>query len=174
MIVVVMGVAGSGKSTVGCMLAEHLGFAFAEGDSYHPAANLEKMSRGMPLEDTDRWPWLDRMAAEIERWDRQGRDVVLTCSALKRAYRKRLIGERPEVRLVFLHGAPAVIAARLERRRDHFMPADLLASQFDALEPPDTDEAPIAADVVDPPDALVLTIARALGHVGAVRQDVGQ
>lgn len=170
MILVVMGVAGSGKSTVGRRLAGHLGFAFAEGDSYHPAANLEKMGRGMPLDDADRWPWLDRMAAEIDRWHGEGRGVVLACSALKRAYRQRLIGARPGVRLVFLRGAAAVIAGRLEARRDHFMPADLLVSQFEALEPPGADEAPIVAEVADPPDALVLTIAHALGHV---EQDAG-
>jgi len=174
MILVVMGVAGSGKSTVGRMLAEHLGFAFAEGDSYHPAANVEKMGRGVPLDDADRWPWLDHMAGKIDRWHGQGLDVVLTCSALKRAYRQRLIGVRPGVRLVFLHGTPAVIAGRLGERRDHFMPADLLASQFDALEPPDADEAPIVAEVDQPPDDLVLTIARALGHVEAAREDAGQ
>ena len=167
MIVVVMGVAGSGKSTVGRQLAAHLGFAFAEGDSYHPAANVEKMEQGTPLEDADRWPWLDQMAAEIDRWQAQGLDVVLACSALKRAYRQRLIAARPGVRLVFLRGTTAMIGQRLGERRDHFMPADLLASQFDALEPPGAEEAPIVADVESPPDQLVLTIARALGHVEA-------
>lgn len=172
MILVVMGVAGSGKSTIGRRLAEHLGYAFAEGDSYHPAANVEKMSRKIPLEDADRRPWLDRMAAQIDRWQDERRDVVLTCLALKRAYRRRLIGARPGVRLVFLRGEPALIEDRLKDRRGHFMPAELLASQFAALEPPGPAESPIVADVAGPQDTIVLTIARAVGHLEPARQDV--
>lgn len=165
MIVVIMGVAGAGKTTVGRLLAAYLGFEFAEGDAFHPPANIEKMRRKEALGDSDRWPWLDRLAAQIARWSEERRDVVLTCSALKRAYRRRLIAGRDGVRLVFLNGDPALIDARLKSRQGHFMPPDLLASQFETLELPRPAEAPIVAEVTDPPDAIVLTIARALGHV---------
>lgn len=165
MIVVVMGVAGSGKTTVGRLLAERFGFGFAEGDEFHSAASIEKMSRGVPLDDADRWPWLDRMAAAIDRWTAEGRDMVLACSALKRVYRDRLIGARENVRLVYLRGEEAVIRGRLEARQGHYMPAALLASQFAALEPPGTAEAPIAVSATEPPETLVLTIGSGLGHL---------
>ena len=174
MIVVVMGVAGAGKSTVGGALADRLGFALAEGDDFHPPANVAKMSRREPLDDADRWPWLDRMAAAIEAWTAEGRDVVLTCSALKRAYRDRLIGRRPGVRLVYLRGAKELIGRRLAGRRGHFMPAALLDSQFDALEAPAPDEAPIVVEVTEPVDRLVLTITRALGHLEAAETHHGE
>lgn len=174
MIVVVMGVAGAGKSTVGGQLAERLGFTLAEGDNFHPPSNVAKMSRRVPLDDADRWPWLDRMAAAIDAWLAEGREVVLTCSALKRTYRDRLIGQRQGVRLVYLRGARELIGRRLEARRGHYMPAELLDSQFEALEPPQEDERPIVVEATEPVDRLVLTIARALGHLEAATTDKGE
>lgn len=174
MILVVMGVAGAGKSTVGQLLAEALGFDFAEGDDFHPPANVEKMRSGVPLDDADRWPWLDRLAGRIDDWRAEGRDTVLTCSALKRAYRAHLIGGRGDVRLVFLRGAPELIARRLAERRGHYMPAGLLASQFAALEPPGPAEAPIVAEVADAPAAIVAAIRRALEPPAAARPGGGR
>ena len=174
MIVVVMGVAGAGKSTVGRQLAARLGFTLAEGDEFHPRANVEKMRRGEPLDDVDRRPWLESMAEAIDAWLAEDRDVVLTCSALKRAYRERLIGQRPGVRLVFLSGERDVIRRRLESRRGHYMPAELLDSQFAALEPPRADERPIVVEVTEPVDCLVLTAARALGHLEAAGSEQGE
>ncbi len=174
MILVVMGVAGAGKSTVGRLLAEALGFDFAEGDDFHPPVNVEKMRRGVPLEDADRVPWLDRLAERIDGWRAEGRDVVLSCSALKRAYRARLIGGRGDLRLVFLQGAPELIERRRAARRGHYMPAGLLASQFAALEPPGPAEAPIVAEIADPPAAIVAAIRRALGPPAAARPGGGR
>lgn len=128
MIVLVMGVAGCGKSSVGARLAEALGWRFIEGDSFHSPANIAKMAGGTPLTDEDRWPWLDTLAAELKRQP----DAVLACSALKQAYRDRLAADR----VVWLRGDKALIAKRLGRRRNHFMPATLLDSQFATLEPP--------------------------------------
>lgn len=169
MIVIVMGVAGSGKSTVGRLLAKRLGFGFAEGDQYHPPANIEKMSRQEPLDDDDRWPWLDRMAAAIDQWHSAGQDSVLTCSALKQSYRERLIGQGKEVRLVFLRGEKDLIRRRMEVRQDHFMPTALLDSQFEALEPPGPEEDPVVVQVAEPPERLVTQIARALGRLDAAQ-----
>lgn len=130
--VVVMGVSGSGKSTLGQALAERLGCRFLDGDDFHPPANVEKMRAGMPLGDADREPWLERLNAEL----RTAGDAVLACSALKARYREILARGVPDFRLVHLRGPFDLVAARLARRRHRYMPASLLQSQFDALEPP--------------------------------------
>lgn len=160
MVVVVMGVAGCGKSTIGPLLAVALGGDFAEGDKFHPAASVAKMSRGVPLDDADRLPWLEAMAAAIREWTAKDRPTVLACSALKHSYRKILAGGSLEVRFVFLKGEEPVIAARMARRRDHFMPATLLKSQFATLEEP---RHAVFADIRQEPAAIVAGILPQLG-----------
>lgn len=161
-IVVIMGVSGVGKTTIGRLLAETLGWGYAEGDSYHPAANVEKMRSGHPLEDEDRWPWLHAMAADIDRWRAEGKGMVLACSALKRAYRGILIGDRDDVRLVQLTGDESLIRNRIAARRHAYMPASLLISQLATLEPPTADERPVVVDVSEAPEACVEQIRAAL------------
>ncbi len=152
MIVVVMGVAGSGKSTIGRAAAERLGWAFADADDHHPPANIAKMARGEPLDDADRWPWLDRLRSIVETASAERRPLILACSALKRAYRERLMAPGAELRFVFLQGDPALIRQRLRARSGHFASADLLDSQLAALEPP---EDALALDVSAPSEHLV-------------------
>jgi gluconokinase len=159
-----MGVSGSGKTTVGEWLAKALGAEFAEGDAYHPAANVEKMRSGHPLDDADREPWLERLSAEIGGWLDAGKDVVLACSALKRSYREVLRGGRRDVRFVFLHGSAALIRKRLKRRRGHYMPASLLKSQFADLEKP---EDAITIEIDQDPDQIVADILAALAKPAA-------
>lgn len=168
-ILVVMGVAGSGKTTIGRALAERLGWRFQEGDALHPPENVARMSAGIALTDADRWPWLDAIAAVIDRWRAEGASGVVTCSALRRRYRDILVGDRPEVRLVFLHGDQALIAARMARRQGHFMPPALLASQFATLEPPGPDERPISIAIEAEVPAIVARLAgmAELGHTPA-------
>jgi len=158
--IVVFGVAGAGKTTVGRMLAERLDWAFLDADDLHPAANVEKMRSGVPLGDADRWPWFDAVGAWLDARARERRASVTACSALKRAYRDRLREGRPQLRFVFLAGSEAMIAARLERRTGHYWPASLLSSQFKALEPPAADEGAVVVDIGPPADALVEEIAR--------------
>src|SRR5947209_6462902 len=160
---IVMGVAGSGKSTVGEQLAERLGWSYEDGDSFHPASNVAKMSAGQPLTDEDRWPWLQAIADEIDRVCVTGRQAVIACSALKRAYRSVLVHGRSDVRIIFLNGTPEVIAGRLARRKGHFMPPGLLASQFKTLEPPGPEENPVVVSVDAPVDEIVSDIIRQLG-----------
>lgn len=162
MIVILMGVAGAGKTTVGESLAKRLGARFIEGDSFHPAANVEKMRAGTPLSDDDRLPWLGAIAGEIGRCLARGEPAVIACSALKRAYRTILVDGRPAVRVVHLRGTPALIQARLDARRGHYMPPSLLPSQFAALEPPTADEAAISVDVSGSPEEIVGAICAAL------------
>jgi gluconokinase len=140
MILIVAGVSGSGKTTVGAMLAGHLHWAFADGDDFHPAANIEKMRSGIPLTDDDRWPWLRAIAAWMDERIAHDESAVIPCSALKRSYRDILLNGRPEARLVFLAVDREVLAQRLAARHAHFFPAQLLNSQLDALEPPAPDE----------------------------------
>lgn len=140
--VVVMGVSGSGKTTMGQALAQGLGWAFVDADDLHPAANRSKMAGGQPLSDADRAPWLDQVAACIAGAG-AGTGVVVACSALKRAYRERLRVADPALAFVYLNPPAAVLAERLARRRGHFMPPALLDSQLATLEPPGADEAPI-------------------------------
>ncbi len=136
MIVVVMGVSGAGKTTVGSALAGHLGWVFLDADAFHPAENVARMAAGTPLTDTDRWPWLDRLNRELRLRDENGADAVLACSALKEAYRARLMVGLRTARLVFLRGDFESIRARVQSRQHKYMPASLLQSQFDTLEPP--------------------------------------
>ncbi len=160
--VVVMGVAGSGKSTFGAALAQRLGWEFAEGDALHPAANVEKMRNGEPLNDDDRRPWLHQVAATITAWRARGISGVLTCSALRRAYRDVIAGGAADTLFVHLHGAPALIAARLAGRSGHFMPAALLESQFATLQPPDPAEHALILNAASPLDILLGQAAAAI------------
>jgi gluconokinase len=158
-ILIVMGVSGSGKTTVATALARHLGWPFKDGDELHPAANIAKMHAGHPLEDSDRWPWLAQIADWIDAWRAAGSCGVITCSALKRSYRELLTEGRPEVRFVYLHGARSLIAKRLAARHGHFMPSDLLASQFAALEEPGPGEHVIPVEIDQPVSDIVADIA---------------
>jgi gluconokinase len=158
MIVVVMGVCGSGKTTVGRALAESLHWSFLDADAFHPPANVAKMARGVPLTDDDRWPWFDRVVAELKRHRTAGTEFVVACSALKQAYRDRL-AQAGEVRFAYLKGDAATIETRLAGRTGHFMPPSLLASQFATLEEP---SAAILVDVRLPIAAQVAAITRAL------------
>ncbi|MEM8949622.1 MAG: gluconokinase [Pseudomonadota bacterium] len=153
-VIVVMGVSGVGKTTVGQALATAIDAAFAEGDHYHPEANVAKMLRGRPLSDDDRWPWLDRLRAEIDAWLLEEKRVVLACSALKASYRERLCPSENAgaVRFVYLQADRDLIAGRLAARKGHYMPASLLNSQLDTLEPP---RDAITVDVNRPLDAIV-------------------
>ncbi len=154
-IVVVMGVAGSGKTSIGSALAEALGWAFAEGDAFHSAANVGKMAAGTPLTDDDRGPWLDAIAAWIDAHVAAGRSAVVACSALKRRYRDRLRRAWPGLRVVYLRGEREVLESRIAARQSHFFPGRLLDSQLADLEPPAADEAPIVLDIADPPAVIV-------------------
>lgn len=162
---VVMGVSGSGKSTIADHLARRLGWRYEDGDSFHPPANVTKMSAGHPLTDEDRWPWLQAIANEIDRLSAAGERAVVACSALKRAYRDVLVHGRHDVRIVFLDGTEQLIAARLTARKGHFMPPGLLTSQFRTLERPDTDERPVMVSIDAPVDAIVDEIIRQLDLV---------
>ena len=162
MIVVVMGVSGSGKTTVSALLAARLGWQYREGDDLHPSANVEKMRGGTPLTDSERLPWLQKIAREIDGWRARGEDGVLTCSALKRAYRDIIIGDRPDVALAYLKGSQDLIARRMAARHEHFMPTALLDSQFAILQEPTADERPIVMDIGRPPGEIADAIAREL------------
>jgi gluconokinase len=162
-VLVVMGVSGSGKSTVASMLAHRLRWTYEDGDWFHPEANVEKMHHGEPLTDEDRGPWLRAIAAWIDNTRKAGSHGVVACSALKRAYRDILIGERRDVRLVFLKGDSELIARRIAARDDHFMPASLLESQFAALEEPAADERPIVVLIEPHPRDIVDSIIAKLG-----------
>jgi gluconokinase len=153
-----MGVSGSGKSTIATALARQLSWSFEDGDKFHPASNVAKMSAGHPLTDEDRWPWLQAIADEIDRVCKAGGHVVIACSALKRSYREVLVHGRADVRIVFLSGIQALIADRLASRKGHFMPAGLLDSQFRTLEPPDADEHPITVSIDAPVETIVTNI----------------
>lgn len=155
-VLVVMGVSGSGKTTVGAMLAGRLGWEFVDGDDFHSAANVAKMHAGHPLTDEDRWPWLDSIARWIDAVRATDGRGVVACSALRRTYRDRLAAGRPDVALVFLEGGEALIAARQAARHGHYMPASLVASQFATLEPPGEDERMVEVSV-EPPAADVVT-----------------
>ena len=158
MIVIVAGVSGSGKTTVGALLAGRLGWRFADADDFHPAANVAKMRAGIPLTDTDRWPWLRAIAAWMDERIGQGEDAVLACSALKRSYRDLLLDGRPAARMVFLAPDREVLARRLASRHGHFFPGQLLSSQLDALEPPAPDEHVLTVVPADTPAATVNSI----------------
>jgi gluconokinase len=159
MIVIVMGVTGAGKTTVGSLLAQQMGWQFADADEFHPAANVEKMRRGIALDDSDRGPWLERLHTEIAKWDAQGRSVVLACSALKQRYRK-ILNLGPVVRFVYLRGGRELIAGRLQTRQGHFADEKILAGQFADLEEP---EDAVAVDVEGTPEEIVAEIRRRIG-----------
>lgn len=161
MIVVVMGVSGSGKTTVAALLAARLGWRYREGDDLHPSENVEKMRGGTPLTDADRLPWLQAIAREIDTWRTQGESGVVTCSALKRSYRDIIIGDRPVV-LVYLKGSQDLIARRMAARHEHFMPTALLASQFAILQEPMPDERSIVVDIGGQPGEIADRIVRDL------------
>lgn len=161
-VLVVMGVSGSGKSTVGSLLAARLGWEYADADRFHSEANVAKMDAGIALTDADRWPWLEAIAAWIEEVRRDGRHGVVGCSALKRSYRDLLAGGRTDVRIVYLKGDEALIASRLAARHGHFMPPRLLRSQFETLEEPQPDEQTIAVEIAAPPQEIVARIVAAL------------
>lgn len=161
--VVVMGVSGAGKSTVGRLIAAQLDCPFRDADSFHPPANIAKMASGQPLSDADRWPWLEAIAAWIAEHRAAGTTCVVTCSALKRAYRDIVTARQSaDVRLVYLKGTFDLIAARLAARKGHFMPPALLKSQFDALEEPGADERAIAAPIDATPEEIAGRVAAAL------------
>jgi gluconokinase len=160
-----MGVSGSGKSTIADHLARRLGWAYEDGDRFHPASNVAKMSAGHPLTDEDRWPWLQAIADEIDRLAASGERAVIACSALKRAYRDILVHGREDVRIVFLDGTRDLIAARLAARKGHFMPSGLLTSQFATLERPGADERPIIVSIDAPVEAIVDDIVNQLSLV---------
>lgn len=166
--IVIMGVAGSGKTTVGTLLAERLGLPFRDADEFHPAANVAKMSSGIPLVDADRWPWLDAIGAALR--DSAGRGLVVTCSALKRIYRDRIrqAAGRP-VDFVFLDGPKALLADRIGHRKGHFMPPSLLESQLATLERPAPDEGAFTASIEPPPEQIVATIIAGLSLSPAPR-----
>jgi gluconokinase len=158
-IAVVMGVSGSGKTTIAAGVARLEGWILLEGDSFHPPANIAKMKAGIPLTDEDRWPWLQAIAAKEDALLAAGQSAVVACSALRRAYRDILIGDRPDTVLVYLRGSKALIEGRMKARTGHFMPPALLDSQFATLEEPGPDETPIIVDIDGPAEA---TIARAV------------
>ena len=159
---IVMGVSGSGKTTVGEKLAARLGWPYEDADKYHPASNVAKMSAGHPLTDEDRWPWLKAIAAEIDRVCDAGGKTVIGCSALKRAYRDILLHNRADVRLIYLNGTQSLIAERLRRRKGHFMPPELLTSQFKTLEPPTPGERPVTVSIDAPTEKIVEAILHEL------------
>jgi gluconokinase len=157
-----MGVSGSGKTTIGKLLAERLGWQYQEGDALHPPENVAKMSGGTPLTDADRIPWLHRIAGRIDEWRSRGESGVITCSALKRAYRDIIIGSRPDVGLIHLKGSRELIGRRMMARKGHFMPAALLDTQFATLQEPTPDERPVTVDISGTPAEIVEEIVRRL------------
>jgi gluconokinase len=162
----VMGVAGSGKSTAGENLALELGWPFRDADSFHTDANIAKMSAGTPLTDEDRWPWLNAIAQWIDERRSTRTPGIVSCSALKRSYRRVLLDGRPDVRLVYLQGDKPLIAGRMARRTGHFMPTTLLDSQFTALEEPTADEWPIIAPIEQSPRRIIEHILANMAESG--------
>ncbi len=157
-VIVLMGVSGSGKSTLGLELARLTGWEFRDADSFHPPANIEKMSQSIPLTDDDRWPWLDAIGTWMDERLAGREPGIVSCSALKRAYRNRIGAKRDGVRLVYLLGSEDMIAARLASRQGHFMPAGLLASQFAALEEPGPEEKALVVGIAMPPSFMAKSI----------------
>jgi gluconokinase len=162
-VLVLMGVSGSGKSTIAAMLAHRLQWVYEDGDWLHPKSNIEKMHHGEPLTDKDRWPWLHAIADWIDEIRASGQHGIVACSALKRVYRDILVGDRRDVRIVYLKGDRDLIAQRIAARADHFMPPQLLDSQFQALEEPQADEHPIVVSIAPHPREIVEAIVEKLG-----------
>jgi gluconokinase len=159
-VILVMGVSGSGKTTVGQQLAAALGWQFSDADTFHSSENIEKMRRGIPLNEADRAPWLQALQTAIQSWLQANQNTVLACSALKASYRKILILDRDRVKPVYLKGSYQVIQARLQARQNHYMTAQLLDSQFAALEEP---QDAVQIDVAQPPQMIVQGIRSMLG-----------
>ena len=165
MIVIIFGVSGAGKTTVGKLLARELGWSFIEADDFHPVANIEKMRSGHALTDKDRWPWLEQLRQQIERSLSTGENAVLACSALKRAYRDRL-RVSDEIKFVFLRGDYALVEKQLRSRHGHFMNAALLQSQFDDLEEPQPDENVLTIELGRTPEEIVERVKAKLNLTG--------
>lgn len=162
--IIVMGVSGCGKSSVGAMLAKRLGVAFVEGDVLHPKANVDKMAMGTPLTDDDRWPWLDIIGAEIGASLKRGEGIVVSCSALKRVYRDRLrLATDGRLRFVYLHGSRALLTERMGARTGHFMPLSLLDSQLATLEVPTGEPGVATVDIDQSLEGIVADAMRGLG-----------
>ena len=159
MIYILMGVSGAGKTLIGQQLSERLDIPFYDGDDFHPPANVQKMKSGEPLNDDDRRPWLESLANNMIKWEQNG-GAILACSALKKSYRK-ILGSKTDTQLIYLKGSPSLIADRLAERSGHYMPPELLQSQFDALEEPD--EA-LTVSVEPPPEEIVSTIIERIGE----------
>jgi gluconokinase len=159
MITIVMGVSGSGKTTVGKLLAQSLNWDFSDADDFHPSANIEKMSRGIPLEDADRLPWLLQLQAAIDRWLLENKNVVLACSALKASYREMLCRDQQQMKIVYLKGSFHLLATRLKTRENHYMKADLLLSQLETLEEPED------AIIIDASQPLELIVRQIKNHL---------
>lgn len=162
MIVILMGVSGSGKTTIGRILSERLGWPLLDADEFHSAASIEKMSCGIPLQDSDRWPWLERMNAALREREARAESVLLACSALKRVYRDRLANGLAQLRWVYLKGGFELIRQRLEARKGHYMKTGLLESQFAALEEP---EDAFTVEIDDTPSSIADSILRGLQAV---------
>jgi carbohydrate kinase (thermoresistant glucokinase family) len=163
LVLVLMGVSGSGKTTVARLIAERLHWAFEEGDALHPPANVAKMAAGHPLDDDDRAPWLGKVADWVDARLDAGESGVITCSALKRKYRALIDRRGERVEFVYLHGSPELVASRLAARQGHFMPSSLLASQFDTLEEPAADEPVIRVEIAGTPDSVADAVLQTLG-----------
>lgn len=162
--IIVMGVSGCGKSSVGALLAERLGLAFIEGDALHPAANVEKMAKGTPLSDDDRWPWLDIIGAEMAASLNRGEGIVVSCSALKRIYRERLrAATGGSLAFVYLHGSRDLLTERMGARTGHFMPLSLLDSQLATLEVPTGEPGVVTVDIDQSVEGIVADAMRGLG-----------
>lgn len=162
-VVVVMGVSGTGKSTLGLAIKDRYGFTFLDADDFHPPENVAKMRAGIPLTDAERWPWLDRLAERLAQSAATGEATVLACSALKKSYRRKLADACPGLLFAFLDGSREVIAARLAQRKGHYMPTSLLDSQLATLEVPSPEsENVITLDCREPPEVLADLVGRRL------------
>jgi len=162
-IILLTGVSGSGKTTIGALLAGQLGWPYAEADDFHPPENVAKMAAGQPLDDEDRWPWLENLGRWIDARRAAGESAVVTSSALKRRYRDVLRKGRPEMRVVYLKGSPELIASRLVARHGHFFQASMLDTQFADLQPPEPDEDVLTVPVDGTPPEVVNAIVEGLG-----------
>ncbi|MET1051397.1 MAG: gluconokinase [Mycetocola sp.] len=162
--IIVMGVSGSGKSTIGALIAGALGVPFVDADALHPQSNVEKMAGGTPLTDEDRWPWLAKVGSTLAEAGRNGTGIVIACSALRRSYRDTILTNAPSARFVYLSGSREVLESRLEGRKGHFMPATLLDSQFATLEPLAADEPGVVVDIDRPVAEIVSDAVHALGR----------